>query len=264
MAFVEQRIGAREQEQGGVPEAHQVGHEGLFVGIEETQDDDLEFGDHDQQRQPGEADRPGEQRDRYGDRHQGQVHDLRAEGRLAEILRQALADDVDEQPFDPKEGNDRIGETDQKHAPEGGPGDERADSAQPLRVRIERALPRPQNVGDDRNDGDRIERDLKEGEGGAVAGRLLGRRETEQAGIAKQGDDAGPFEPEHQIGVRQIDEAEIGNGERQDAQRRLHPAGRRRCHRQIRQGAGTGRRRSAHAGLMLVHSTGWAVRPAPA
>ena len=59
MAFFQKRIGTGEEEQRGIPEAHQVGHESLFVGEDEAADNDQQFGDNHEQRKPVEAKRAG-------------------------------------------------------------------------------------------------------------------------------------------------------------------------------------------------------------
>ena len=54
MAFLKKGVGAREQEEGRIPEPDKVGHEGLFVGKNEPANHDQQLCDDHQQRKPDE------------------------------------------------------------------------------------------------------------------------------------------------------------------------------------------------------------------
>ena len=109
---------------------------------------------------------------------------LTAEGRFAEILRQALAEDRLQQPFDPEKRDDSVSDSDQKDGPEGRPGDERADGGQILRIGIEGPLPRPRNVDDDGDGSDEVEGYLDQRQNNTAAKRLFRRREAGNTGCA--------------------------------------------------------------------------------
>ena len=61
--LVDQRVGAAEEKERRVPEAHQVAHERLLVGEHEARDDDLELGQHHQEGEPDEVETARPQRD---------------------------------------------------------------------------------------------------------------------------------------------------------------------------------------------------------
>ena len=103
MAFLDQRVGAGEQEQCAVPEADQISHERLLVRENEARDDDQQFGTNDQQCQPVESEIAVEIGNDQARDHQRVMNELTAVYRAPQILGQSIAQDVDRETLNPQE-----------------------------------------------------------------------------------------------------------------------------------------------------------------
>ena len=221
---MEQGVGAREQEQGGVPEPDQIAHEGLLVGKHEPRDDDLELGQDDQEGKPGESDGSGQSGNDQRDADQREMHELAAEPRLAERLRELRADRADQQALDPEEGDRHVDEADQEHAPEGGARDIGGDCGQCRGVAVHRT-PAPPGIDEGRQDRRRVGRELEPAErrAGGVEAAPSGV-EAQHAEMAEQPFEPGPAAPEDQIVADREYEGDGGRREGEAAQRGRRPA----------------------------------------
>ncbi len=135
VALFPQCVGAAEHEQRRVPEPQEVGHVDLLVGEDEAEHHDQQFGDDEEQGEPGDADRPSQRGD--DDAHNDQGHmdvgpanfwpcQAKGEGLAEKVVKQALA---------AQEGEADVNQADQQDRPERGADQERVDLEDEVAVR---------------------------------------------------------------------------------------------------------------------------------
>ena len=170
MAFRQQGVGAGEQEHGAVPEAHEVGHEGLLVGKHEPGDDDLQLSDHDQEGKPDETKGAGEIGDDERQAHQRKVNILSTKSRPAQILGQIGPDQVREKSFDPQKRNHHVGQANQEDRPKTPADDIGRQRGKPVGICSERVRLCPRHHENQQDDGHKIGKKLNQslGQGTAI------------------------------------------------------------------------------------------------
>ncbi len=171
MAFVIQRIGRGEKEERGIPIAHEIAHQRLFVAEHEARNHDQKFRSHDQECEPGKAERAGKQRNHETGDDQGHVHPGSNPRDPGEVVGSGVAKQQACKVFRTQEGDRGVCDADEKDGPEQRPDEIDVEAVNQVGVPAQRAVLAGKHQGNGDGQGDGIEPDLNPGGHGSIGAK---------------------------------------------------------------------------------------------